>query len=41
MDPNEWSVGEPGKMTGTKPTLEADKAYPRSSWTEMGLTNKT
>ena len=30
-----WSVGEPGNMTGNRPTPEAEKVEPPAAWTEM------
>ena len=30
---NEWSVGEPRNMTGTRPTPEADKVEPQATQT--------
>ena len=30
---NEWSVGEPGNMTGNRPTPSAEKVEPSETWT--------
>ena len=38
---NDWIVGKPGKMVGTRPTPEAWKVEPPAALAEVGLKNKT